>query len=81
MTPSPTLRTDRLLLEPYVPADEVGFVALFTDTRVSRWMGVGRYPEARCREVFGTIFSRACAPGGFDVWAVRHEGRFVGQRS
>jgi ribosomal protein S18 acetylase RimI-like enzyme len=41
-----TLRTERLLLERYVPEDEDGFVALFQDARVSRWMGDGPSAEA-----------------------------------
>lgn len=38
---APTLRTSRLLLDAYTPQDEEDFVALFQDTRVSRWMGDG----------------------------------------
>ncbi|MFD3923855.1 GNAT family N-acetyltransferase [Streptomyces sp. NPDC058595] len=49
---------------PYVPADEDGFVALFQDPRVSRWMGDG--PQ----DVY--------AANRFDVWAVRHAGRYAG---
>ncbi|MET9419198.1 GNAT family protein [Streptomyces sp. NPDC006540] len=41
-----TLRTERLLLERYVPEDEDGFVALFQDARASRWMGDGPSAEA-----------------------------------
>ncbi|MFD5127102.1 GNAT family N-acetyltransferase [Streptomyces olindensis] len=37
----PVLRTRRLLLTPYTPGHEDGFVALFEDARVSRWMGDG----------------------------------------
>ncbi|GAB2868138.1 hypothetical protein GCM10027074_39630 [Streptomyces deserti] len=35
---TPTLRTERLLLEPYIPEDEEGFVALFQDTCRSGWV-------------------------------------------
>ncbi|MHA6762583.1 GNAT family N-acetyltransferase [Streptacidiphilus sp. PAMC 29251] len=75
---TPTLRTERLLLEPYHPSDEEGFVALFQDTRVSQWMGDGPEPEAEDRALFGRIFSKVYAQGLFDVWAVRRDGRLVG---
>ncbi|RFU82602.1 N-acetyltransferase [Streptomyces triticagri] len=75
---TPVLHTERLLLEPYVRADEEDFVALFQDTRVSRWMGDGPDTEAADRALFGRIFSKVYAESLFDVWAVRHEGRLVG---
>ncbi|MER5358505.1 GNAT family N-acetyltransferase [Streptomyces sp. NPDC002785] len=75
---TPTLRTGRLLLEPYTPADEDGFVALFQDTRVSRWMGDGPSTEAEDRALFGRVFSKVYAQELFDVWAVRQGGRLVG---
>jgi RimJ/RimL family protein N-acetyltransferase len=77
MTP-PTLHTARLRLEPYAPADEDDFVALFQDTRVSRWMGDGPAAEAEDRALFGRIFSNVYAQDLFDVWVVRQDGRFVG---
>lgn len=77
-TPPPTLRTERLLLEPYTPADEGDFTALFQDVRVSRWMGDGPSSEAECRALFGRIFTKVYARGLFDVWAVREDGRHVG---
>ncbi|MEU4085284.1 GNAT family N-acetyltransferase [Streptomyces aureus] len=75
---TPTLRTERLLLEPYVPEDEEGFVALFQDTRVSRWMGDGPSSEAEDRALFGRIFTKVYAQDLFDVWAVRRDGFLVG---
>lgn len=72
------LHTERLLLEPYVPKDEDGFVALFQDTRVSRWMGDGPAAEADDRAMFGRIFTKVYARDLFDVWAVREGGRLVG---
>lgn len=75
---TPTLRTERLLLEPYAPEDEEGFVALFQDTRVSRWMGDGPDSEAADRAVFGRIFTEVYAQDLFDVWAVRRDGLLVG---
>ncbi|MFH8519237.1 GNAT family N-acetyltransferase [Streptomyces gelaticus] len=72
------LRTARLCLDPYTPADEEDFVALFQDNRVSRWMGEGPQTEAEDRALFGRIFSKVYAQNLFDVWAVRHAGRFVG---
>ncbi|MEY9876147.1 RimJ/RimL family protein N-acetyltransferase [Streptacidiphilus sp. MAP12-33] len=75
---TPTLHADRLLLEPYVPADEEGFVALFQDERVSRWMGDGPATEAEDRELFGRIFTKVYAQDLFAVWAVRRDGALVG---
>lgn len=75
---TPTLRTERLLLEPYVPGDEEGFVALFQDTGVSRWMGDGPASEAADRALFGRIFTKVYARDLFDVWAVRRDGVLVG---
>ncbi|EXU69565.1 acetyltransferase [Streptomyces sp. PRh5] len=76
---TPTLRTARLLLEPYRPEDEDAFVALFQDRRVCRWLGDGRLaPEAEDRALFGRIFTKVYARRLFDVWAVREDGRYVG---
>jgi len=75
---TPTLRTNRLLLEPYVPGDEEGFVALFQDTRVSQWMGDGPATEESDRALFGRIFSKVYPRDLFDVWAVRMDGRLIG---
>ncbi|MEV4334647.1 GNAT family N-acetyltransferase [Streptomyces sp. NPDC049597] len=75
---TPTVRTERLLLEPYVPEDEEGFVALFQDTRVSQWMGDGPASEAADRALFGRIFTKVYAQDLFDVWAVRRDGLLVG---
>ncbi|HEX6357992.1 GNAT family N-acetyltransferase [Actinophytocola sp.] len=72
------LRTERLLLERYVPEDEDAFVALFQDTRVSRWMGDGPSSEVDDRALFGRIFTKVYAQNLFDVWAVRRDGRLVG---
>ncbi|MFI1227536.1 MULTISPECIES: GNAT family N-acetyltransferase [unclassified Streptomyces] len=75
---TPTLRTERLLLEPYVPADEEDFVALFQDTAVSRWMGDGPSSEAEDRALFGRVFTQVYAEDLFAVWAVRCDGLLVG---
>ncbi|MER6508332.1 GNAT family N-acetyltransferase [Nonomuraea sp. NPDC001636] len=75
---TPTLRTERLLLEPYVPADEDAFVAMFQDPRVTRWMGDGTATEAEDRALFGRIFSKVYAQDLFAVWAVRRDGELVG---
>ncbi|HEX3813268.1 MAG TPA: GNAT family N-acetyltransferase [Mycobacteriales bacterium] len=75
---TPTLRTERLLLEPYVPEDEAAFVALFQDARVSRWMGDGPDTEEADRALFGRIFTKVYANNLFDVWAVRQDGVLVG---
>ncbi|MGW1270625.1 GNAT family N-acetyltransferase [Streptomyces sp. NPDC002491] len=75
---TPTLRTERLLLEPYVLEDEDDFVALFQDTRVSQWMGDGPVSEEADRALFGRIFTKVYAQELFDVWAVRRDGLLVG---
>ncbi|MCX5498767.1 GNAT family N-acetyltransferase [Streptomyces sp. NBC_00053] len=75
---TPALHTARLHLAPYTPGDEEDFVALFQDPLVSRWMGEGTQSEAEDRALFGRVFSKVYAQDLFDVWAVRHEGRFVG---
>jgi RimJ/RimL family protein N-acetyltransferase len=74
----PTLRTERLLLDPYVPEDEEGFVALFQDARVSQWMGDGPESEEEDRALFGRIFTKVYAQNLFEVWAVRRDGVLVG---
>ncbi|MEV6682047.1 GNAT family N-acetyltransferase [Streptomyces erythrochromogenes] len=75
---TPVLRTERLLLDPYTPEDEEAFVALFQDTRVSRWMGDGPATEEEDRALFGRVFTKVYAEDLFDVWAVRRDGRLVG---
>jgi RimJ/RimL family protein N-acetyltransferase len=75
---TPVLRTDRLLLDPYVPEDEEAFVALFTDTRVSQWMGDGPEPEEANRALFHRVFTKVYDTGAFDVWAVRENGVMIG---
>ncbi|MFH9609650.1 GNAT family N-acetyltransferase [Streptomyces sp. NPDC017448] len=75
---TPILRTERLLLEPYVPEDEEDFVALFQDTDVSRWIGDGPSTEAEDRALFGRVFTKVYARDLFDVWAVRRAGRLIG---
>ncbi len=74
---TPTLRTARLVLRPYVRADEEEFVALFQDTRVTRWIGDGPQPEAKDRALFQRVFE-VYAADEFEVWAVCEEGRLVG---
>ncbi|MFM9370994.1 GNAT family N-acetyltransferase [Streptomyces sp. Da 82-17] len=65
-------------MDPYRPEDEEDFVALFRQERVHRWMGDGTTSEERDRALFGRIFSKVYARRLFDVWAVRHEGRYAG---
>lgn len=75
---TPTLRTARLLLDPYVPEDEESFIALFQDTRVSRWMGNGPASAADDRALFRRIFTKVYAQDLFAVWAVRQDRLLVG---
>lgn len=78
LTVTPTLHTKRLVLEPYTPVDEDGFVALFQGTRVSRWMGDGLATEAADRALFGRIFTKVYAQALFEVWAVRRGEHLIG---
>lgn len=75
---SPTLRSDRLVLERYVPEDEEDFVAFFADERVSRFMGDGPSPEEENRALFWRVFSNVYDKDAFDVWAVREDGVLIG---
>ncbi|AYG79275.1 hypothetical protein DWB77_01388 [Streptomyces hundungensis] len=75
---TPTLRTERLLLDPYTPDDEEDFVALFQDRRVSRWMGEGPTSEAEDRALFRRVFTQVYARDLFAVWAVRRDGVLIG---
>ncbi|MEU6122913.1 GNAT family N-acetyltransferase [Streptomyces sp. NPDC047123] len=75
---TPELRSERLSLSPYVATDEADFVALFQDEAVGRWFGDGLQSAAEDRALFGRIFSLVYAEERFPVWAVRHEGRYVG---
>ncbi|MCT9090241.1 GNAT family N-acetyltransferase [Streptomyces sp. ASQP_92] len=75
---TPTLVTERLLLDPYTPGDEEDFVALFQDRRVSRWMGEGPASEAADRALFRRVFTQVYARNLFDVWAVRKDGQLIG---
>ncbi|MGW3835399.1 GNAT family N-acetyltransferase [Streptomyces microflavus] len=75
---NPSLRTGRLLLTPYTPADEEEFVALFQDVSVSRWMGDGPSTESEDRALFGRIFTKVYAENRFEVWAVKVGGELVG---
>ncbi|WP_415949005.1 GNAT family N-acetyltransferase [Streptomyces sp. KLOTTS4A1] len=77
---TPELRTERLTLSPYVRSDEGDFVALFQNTESGRWFWEGpeRPPAAQDHALFGRIFSLIYAEDRFPVWAVRHEGRYIG---
>lgn len=75
---TPVIRTERLLLEPYVSEDEEDFVRLFADEEVARWMGDGPQSEEENRALFGRVFTHVYPTGRFDVWGVREDGRMVG---
>lgn len=76
--PTPTLHTDRLLLERYRPDDAEAFVALFTDPEAARFMGDGPLTADEACALFGRVFTKVYAVDLFDVWAVRRDGRYVG---
>lgn len=75
---TPVIRTDRLLLQPYVPEDEEDFVRLFGDEQVTRWMGDGSISDEDARAMFERVFTDVYPTSRFDVWAVREGDRLVG---
>jgi RimJ/RimL family protein N-acetyltransferase len=75
---TPVIRTERLLLQPYVPEDEEDFVRLFGDEEVTRWMGDGSMSDEEARAMFGRLFTDVYPTSRFDVWAVREGNRLVG---
>lgn len=75
---TPVIRTERLLLQPYVPEDEKDFVRLFGNEEVSRWMGDGSVSDEDAQALFGRLFTDVYTTNRFDVWAVRDEDRLVG---
>lgn len=74
----PVIRTERLLLEPYVPEDEEDFLRLFGDEEVARWIGDGPQSDEENRALFGRVFTHVYPTSRFDVWGVREDGRLVG---
>ena len=76
--PTPTLHTDRLLLDPYRPDDAEDAVSLLADPEVSRFMGDGPLTADEAGALFGRVFTKVYADDLFDVWAVRRDGRYVG---
>ncbi|WP_052168671.1 GNAT family N-acetyltransferase [Actinoalloteichus spitiensis] len=72
------VRTDRLLLQPYLPEDEESFVRLFQDEEVVRYVGNGLQTEAEDRALFHRVFTDVYANRRFDVWAVWFDGAHVG---
>jgi RimJ/RimL family protein N-acetyltransferase len=75
---TPVIRTERLLLQPYVPEEEEDFVRLFGDEEVSRWMGDGSISDEDARAMFGRLFTDVYPTNRFDVWAVREGDRLIG---
>lgn len=75
---TPVLRSERLSLSPYVAADEEQFVALLQEEAVGRWFGDGMQSVEQTHALFRRIFSLVYAENQFPVWAVRHEGRYIG---
>ncbi|MEV2250645.1 GNAT family N-acetyltransferase [Streptomyces sp. NPDC050147] len=75
---TPVLRSERLSLSPYAAADETQFVALLQDEAVGRWFGDGMQSVEQTHALFRRIFGLIYAENHFPVWAVRHEGRYIG---
>ncbi|EWM11890.1 GNAT family N-acetyltransferase [Kutzneria sp. 744] len=74
---TPTIRTERLLLEPYDHGDEETFVVLVGDEAVNRYVGDGALSEQDARALFLRVFP-VYEENRFDVWAVREDGRHIG---
>ncbi|MCP2334558.1 MULTISPECIES: GNAT family N-acetyltransferase [Actinoalloteichus] len=72
------VRTDRLLLKPYVREDEESFVRLFQDEEVVRYVGDGLQTEAADRALFHRVLTDVYPTRRFDVWAVWLDGAHVG---
>jgi microcystin degradation protein MlrC/RimJ/RimL family protein N-acetyltransferase len=78
------LRTARLRLRPFTPADAADHLALYRDPEVTRWLRagpfLGAYAEERSREALAR-FVRHWAEQGFGVYAVLDAatGRLLGQ--
>jgi RimJ/RimL family protein N-acetyltransferase len=78
------LRTARLRLLSFTPADAADHLTLYRDPEVTRWLRagpfLGAYAEERSREALAR-FGRHWAERGFGVYAVRDAatGRFLGQ--
>ncbi|MFG2498015.1 GNAT family N-acetyltransferase [Streptomyces sp. NPDC048441] len=75
---TPVLRSERLRLSPYVAADEERFVTLLQDEAVGRWFGDGMQSVEQTHALFRRMFGLVYGESQFPVWAVRHEGRYVG---
>ncbi|MFG2648393.1 GNAT family N-acetyltransferase [Streptomyces sp. NPDC048436] len=75
---TPVIRSERLTLSPYAAADEELFVALLQDEAVGHWFGDGTQTAEQTHSLFRRIFSLVYAENKFPVWAVRHEGRYIG---
>ncbi|WP_367045895.1 GNAT family N-acetyltransferase [Streptomyces sp. Je 1-332] len=75
---TPVLRSERLILSPYVAADEEHFVSLLQDEAVGRWFGDGMQSVEQTHALFRRIFGLVYAENQYPVWAVRHEGRYIG---
>ncbi len=77
--PVPTLRTERLLLRPWRPADRPGFAALNADPEVMEFLGRG--PMERWEsDAFVDRIEGLWAANGFGLWAVEVIGcaEFIG---
>ncbi|MDT0421278.1 GNAT family N-acetyltransferase [Streptomyces evansiae] len=75
---TPELRTERLVLSPYVRADEEDFVSLFQTAAFGEHFGDGMQSPEQDRALFARIFSYVYAEERFPVWAVRLDGAYAG---
>ncbi|MGW5863351.1 GNAT family N-acetyltransferase [Streptomyces sp. NPDC055239] len=75
---TPVLRSERLNLSPYAATDEDQFVSLLQDEAVGRWFGDGTQSVEQTHALFRRIFGLVYAENQFPIWAVRHEGRYIG---
>jgi [ribosomal protein S5]-alanine N-acetyltransferase len=76
--PTPTLRTDRLLLRPFAESDEEAIWALQSDANVARYWDSPPWRERERAGRFLAMCKQMEAEGTGARLAVEHEGRFVG---
>jgi len=63
------MKTERLILRPYVEQDKSAFIKLFTDAAVMKYVGDGVLTEAQAEAFWLKLFEKLY-PQGFDIWAV-----------
>lgn len=78
--PAPTLRTERLVLRGWRPADRLPFATMNADAEVVRWIGDGRPLDRAASDGLVERVEEHWRARGFGLWALeeRDGGAFVG---